>query len=70
MGRVARRLRADRGPRGRQSSLVAAIDGRRSLAEIAAVTGTDPIGMGALWARIERELGDYGLLLYSAILRR
>ena len=50
--------------------LVAAIDGRRSLAEIAAVTGTDPIGMGALWARIERELGDYGLLLYSAILRR
>ena len=50
--------------------LIAAIDGRCSLQEIAAATGTDPIGMGALWSRIERELGDHGLLVYSSILRR
>jgi SAM-dependent methyltransferase len=50
--------------------LIAAVDGRRSLSEIAQATGTDPLAMGALWARIERELGDYGLMLYSSILRR
>lgn len=50
--------------------LIAAIDGRRSLQEIAQATGTDPIGMGALWSRVERELGDHGLLVYSSILRR
>ncbi|WP_080456700.1 class I SAM-dependent methyltransferase [Roseovarius sp. A-2] len=50
--------------------LIAAVDGRRSLQEIAQATGTDPIGMGALWSRIERELGDHGLLVYSSILRR
>jgi hypothetical protein len=50
--------------------LIAAIDGRRSLQEIAQATGTDPIGMGALWSRVERELSDYGLLVYSSILRR
>ncbi|MGX0878597.1 SAM-dependent methyltransferase [Roseovarius sp. MBR-154] len=50
--------------------LIAAVDGRRSLQEIATATGTDPIGMGALWSKVERELGDHGLLLYSSILRR
>src|SRR6056297_2953762 len=50
--------------------LIAAIDGRRSLQEIAQATGTDPIGMGALWSRVERDLGDHGLLVYSSILRR
>ncbi|MBC7131842.1 MAG: class I SAM-dependent methyltransferase [Roseovarius sp.] len=50
--------------------LIALVDGRRSLAEIAALAGTDPIAMGALWAKIERALGDHGLLLYSSILRR
>jgi SAM-dependent methyltransferase len=50
--------------------LVAAIDGRRSLAEIARLTGTDPIGFGAQWGRIERDLGDWGMLLYSDILKR
>ena len=49
--------------------LIAAIDGRRSLEDIAKATGTDPIGMGALWARIEAALGGWGLLLYSGILR-
>jgi len=50
--------------------LIAAVDGRRSLQEIAQAAKIDPIGMGALWSRIERELGDHGLLLYSSILRR
>lgn len=49
--------------------LLAAIDGRRSLAEIARATGSDPIAMASLWAQIERDLGDHGLLLYSSILR-
>lgn len=49
--------------------LLAAIDGRRSLAEIAQATGTDPIAFGSLWAQVERDLADYGLLLYSSILR-
>ncbi|WP_299851738.1 bifunctional 2-polyprenyl-6-hydroxyphenol methylase/3-demethylubiquinol 3-O-methyltransferase UbiG [uncultured Roseovarius sp.] len=49
--------------------LIAAIDGRRSLTQIAAVTKTDPIGMGAIWARIEAELTAWGMLLYSGILR-
>jgi len=49
--------------------LLAGIDGRHSLSEIAARTGTDPIRFGALWARIEAELLPWGLLLYSGILR-
>ncbi|MFU8777733.1 MAG: class I SAM-dependent methyltransferase [Roseovarius sp.] len=49
--------------------LLAAIDGRRSLSAIAQATGTDPIAFGSLWAGIERDLGDHGLLLYSGILR-
>jgi len=50
--------------------LIAAVDGRRSLQEIAQAAKIDPIGMGALWSWIEREMGDHGLLLYSSILRR
>ena len=49
--------------------LIAAIDGRRSLSEIAQATKTDPIGMGATWARVEAELTSWGILLYSGILR-
>lgn len=49
--------------------LIASVDGRRSLAEIAAAAGMDPIAMGALWSRIERELGAWGLLLYSGVRR-
>ena len=48
--------------------LIGAIDGRRSLNEIAAHTGHDPLSMGALWARVEHELGGWGVLLYSTIL--
>ncbi len=49
--------------------LIAAIDGRRSLTDIATTTRTDPIGMGATWARIEAELTGWGLMVYSGILR-
>ena len=49
--------------------LIAAIDGRRTLADIAAVTNTDPIALGATWSRVEAELADWGMLLYSGILR-
>lgn len=49
--------------------LIAAINGRLTLTEIAAAAGMDPIGMGALWARLEAELGGWGLLLYSGALR-
>ncbi len=49
--------------------LIAAIDGRRSLSQIAAATKTDPIGMGAIWARVEAELTGWGMLLYSGLLR-
>ncbi|MEB8388724.1 class I SAM-dependent methyltransferase [Rhodobacteraceae bacterium KMM 6894] len=49
--------------------VIAAIDGRRDLTQIAAAARLDPIQMGAVWSKIERELGDWGLLLFSRILR-
>jgi SAM-dependent methyltransferase len=49
--------------------LIAAINGRRSLTEIAALTKSDPITMGALWGPLEAELAGWGLLLYSGIMR-
>jgi len=49
--------------------LIAAINGRRSLMEIATLTKSDPITMGALWGPMEAELAGWGLLLYSGILR-
>jgi len=48
---------------------IAAVDGRRSLNEIAALTGTDPIAFGALWAEVESRLEPWGMLLYSGVLR-
>ena len=52
------------------AKLIAAVDGRRTLSEIGRQTDTDPIALGALWGPVERMLGQYGLLLYSNILRR
>ena len=49
--------------------VLAGITGQRSLAEIAQASGADPIGFGAVWSKIEKELGDWGVLLYSGILR-
>lgn len=49
--------------------LIAAIDGRRTLDEIAARCGTDPIAFGAAWGTIEARLVPWGMLLYSSVLR-
>ncbi|RKF16594.1 class I SAM-dependent methyltransferase [Roseovarius spongiae] len=49
--------------------LIGAINGRRSLAEIARAARIDPVGMGALWARADRELTSWGMLHYSTLLR-
>lgn len=49
--------------------LLAAIDGRRSLTEIAATAGLDPISFGAAWTKIEAQLAPWGMLLYSSVLR-
>jgi len=49
--------------------LIAAIDGRRTLDEIAARTGADPIAFGAAWGKVEARLAPWGMLLYSSIMR-
>ncbi|MEM6588650.1 MAG: class I SAM-dependent methyltransferase [Pseudomonadota bacterium] len=49
--------------------LIAAIDGRRSLTDIAAATGQDPISFGAMWSKIEAQLAPWGMLLYSSVSR-
>ncbi|MFX0542575.1 class I SAM-dependent methyltransferase [Roseovarius sp. S4756] len=48
--------------------LIAGIDGRRSIAQIASAAGMDPIRAGGIWAKLHKELGDWGLLLYSRAL--
>ncbi|UWQ17325.1 bifunctional 2-polyprenyl-6-hydroxyphenol methylase/3-demethylubiquinol 3-O-methyltransferase UbiG [Jannaschia sp. M317] len=50
--------------------LIAGIDGRRTLAEIARGAGADPLAFGALWSRVEAGLMPWGLLQYSGLLRR
>ncbi|MBV2360087.1 class I SAM-dependent methyltransferase [Thalassococcus sp. CAU 1522] len=49
--------------------LLADIDGRRDLARIAAGAGLDPLAFGALWSKVEAPLLNWGLLLYSGMLR-
>lgn len=49
--------------------LLAAIDGRRSLQEIATLTKRDPLAFGALWSQVESTLMPWGLLVYSNVLR-
>ncbi len=46
---------------------LAAVDGRRTVTEVAALSGLDPIAFGAGWSRIERDLCDWGLMLYSRL---
>lgn len=48
---------------------LAAIDGRRSLQDIAAQTGMDPITFGGIWSQIEKALLPWGMLVYSGVLR-
>ena len=50
--------------------LIAAIDGRRSLTDLARGTGLDPLAFGTLWAQVETALAPWGLLLFSGLLRR
>lgn len=49
--------------------LIAAINGRRTLAEIASVAKTDAIQFGSLWPSVETALTGWGLLHYSGLLR-
>jgi len=49
--------------------LIGLINGRRSLSDIARDARVDPIGMGAIWGRVEADLVGWGMLLYSGILR-
>lgn len=49
--------------------LLAAIDGRRSLQQIATLTRLDPITFGGLWTQVEKALLPWGMLLYSNVLR-
>lgn len=50
--------------------LIALIDGRRSLRDIATAARLDPILFGARWGAVHGALADWGLLLYSNWLRR
>ncbi|MFW2587954.1 class I SAM-dependent methyltransferase [Sagittula sp. SSi028] len=45
--------------------LIAAADGRRSLAQIAQATRMDPLRFGSLWAKVHKEFTDWGLLHYT-----
>ena len=45
--------------------LIAGIDGRRSLGEIAHAAKLDPIAFNAIWGGVDRVLGDWGLMWYS-----
>ncbi len=47
--------------------LIAAIDGRRALVQIAEATRTDPLRFGALWGALDKHLTAWGLMLYSTL---
>ena len=47
--------------------LIAAMDGRRALGEIAKQTRQDPISFGANWAKLDTALRPWGLIHYSAL---
>lgn len=50
--------------------LIGAVDGRRSLAEIAAQAGMDPLRFTPLWGQVAGALIPWGMLRYSGLLRR
>ncbi|MBN8186911.1 MAG: class I SAM-dependent methyltransferase [Rhodobacteraceae bacterium] len=50
--------------------LIAAIDGQRTLDEIARAARLDALGFGLLWTRVQETLAPWGLLLYSGLLRK
>lgn len=49
--------------------LIGAINGRRSLAQIAASAGVDPFRFSSLWRQIGTQLQGWGSLYYSGLLR-
>jgi len=49
--------------------MIAAINGRNSLEQIAQLAKADPIAFGAMWNQIETELTRWGLMWYSNLLR-
>ncbi len=51
------------------AAILATIDGRRSLQEIATLAKLDPLAFGALWSKIENTLTPWGLLVFSNVLR-
>ncbi|WGW05488.1 class I SAM-dependent methyltransferase [Tropicibacter oceani] len=52
------------------AALIAGIDGKRTLAQIAQGARLDPLAFGAQWSKLERDLVDWGLLLYSNLGRK
>lgn len=50
--------------------LIAGVNGKRTLAEIAKGAGLAPLAFGRLWAQVDAVLVPWGLLLYSDILRK
>ena len=72
-GRLKISLGADRfeTPLGKEEgALIAGIDGRRALGEIARAARLDPLTFNAHWGRVEKALTDFGLLVYSGLGRR
>lgn len=63
MGQVTTTLSLPRG----MGRALAAVDGRRTVAQIAATSGLDPIAFGSGWSQVEHELCDWGLMLYSGL---
>ncbi|MGR3436759.1 MAG: class I SAM-dependent methyltransferase [Shimia sp.] len=49
--------------------LVARVNGRRTLAEIAAAAGTDPVAFAAIWGKAHDALTHVGALTYSRLYR-
>lgn len=50
------------------ASLIAGIDGRRTLAQLQAASGLDPIAFNAAWGPASKVLTGWGLLWYSGLL--
>lgn len=49
--------------------LIAAVNGRRTLGEIAGHANMDPIAFGGVWGKVEAALEPWGLLMYSGLLK-
>ncbi|GGE39526.1 class I SAM-dependent methyltransferase [Actibacterium pelagium] len=51
------------------ASLIAGINGRRTLSQIAQSAGLDQLGFGMTWQKLAKPLTQHGVLLYSNFLR-